>query len=260
MEKRRILGISVIVIAALLLSTVRCDAIDLWRDDFDEGNHDGWTPHQAYGTNSWTSSDCCLRINQEYPGVIYHSSVQSVGTWEFDVRAGRAQFGVYFMSTHYEGQNWTGYGVHLVGIVQADGDILRLSLKKKGYSTLSDEGADYLEPFSGEVLATTDIAFDHLDNAWQHIKVDRTSAGLFSVYVNGNLALEVTDTEFDSSEYFTVSAEEYRSIDNVVVSEGEVEDGIQDADMNPLGMAGLGSAIFVCCVVLIHFTRPRTLK
>ncbi|MFW9849652.1 MAG: hypothetical protein ACFFF4_10935 [Candidatus Thorarchaeota archaeon] len=245
---RRNDSVIAIVVITLFFTILTSSAVEVWSDNFEDGNYDGWTPNSYYTYNCWSCANNCLCLNQDDTGAVHHPSTQAVGTWQFDVYSGDGIASVYFISNQHGSLNWTGYTLQLNRIMHAEGDQLSLTLSKKGYIYDLSERLDIW--FIGEELGYYRI--EQSPGAWQHLRVTRSAVGHFKVYLNDTFVFDATDTEYETSEYFTFVASGHLAIDNIVV-DNEVP---VETDYTPIIVSGSVLAI-VCVVVILAYLRKR---
>jgi len=219
-------------------------AAEVWSDDFEDDNHDDWT------LNSCTISDGMLK-SVSSSGSAYHESTTAVGTWSFDLEAEGFTTGidwgwqgyifpaVFFMSTHPEETPWQFYALVTTQVSTQDGFIPVVELRK---NSPNGGGAFY----TWVKLASYDIEEGF---GWKHFDVSRTAGGQITVLMNGAQVLQVTDTDFDSSEYLVFMAGKDRGLDNIVVDDVPMTSGL------PLII--LGPAVLAITIVTVVLVRRR---
>jgi hypothetical protein len=191
---------------------------EVWSDDFDDGNYDGWTicenPDLFIADSNWSAADYCLEIVQEDWGIISYPSSVAYGTWSFDFKANEsqvtsgAQAEIVFISSNLDGnepEDWYGYWVHFAFVSAEEDYEFALSLRKGDWS--------------GD---TTTVCWNSTSvpvAGWHHIDVTRNTTGSFSVFHNGSLSMQGEDTEYDSSELFALQFEQGQMIDNIVIDD-----------------------------------------
>jgi len=217
-----------------------------WSDDFTDGNYDGWNVVSA----EWSAVDNLLEVVGGtpvgcdmcvIPGIIYHESTVTSGTWSFDIEYDlnsteeAAVPKVFFMSSDPE--NWNGYCVEIQPVVSGESTLAAFRLLR-GTTTQGVVGTDYT------ILGSFDV--DEGNQGSKHIDVTRTAAGQITVWIDGVQAIQATDTVIDaeSCEYFVVFTNNEWTFDNVVVDDALTVGGIP----LELIMVGAGAAAIVILV------------
>jgi hypothetical protein len=220
-------------------------ATEVWADDFEDSSHDDWT------LNSCAVIDGTLKSTGS-SGSAYHESTTAVGTWSFDLEAKGFTIGidwgwqgfifptVFFMSTHPEETPWHFYAISTSQVSTQDGSIPVVEIRK---NSPNGGGAFY----TWVKLASYDIEDGF---GWKHFDVARTSGGQITVLMNGTQILQVTDTDFDSSEYFVFMGGVDRGVDNIIVDDVPMVSGL------PLLI--LGPAVLVVTIVTVVLVRRRS--
>lgn len=168
-----------------------CNAAVVWSDDFDDGNHDGWTVKEG----EFSATNHVLEItNAEVYNLIYHESSVVVGTWSFDMRVGESTWSntFAFMASNL----WLGtFGTEEFWFFE-DGyyltfgrDPIRFTFAKFQDGT----GLDWATSYAYIPLAGA--------SGWQHIDITRNNAGEMHIYINGTLRIQVNDTDISTSEF-----------------------------------------------------------
>jgi hypothetical protein len=222
-------------------SPLACRGAEVWSDDFDDGDFDGWTicENWLYDSGSnWSATNYYLQCTQSDSGIISHLSDTAYGTWicDFKVDEAQVELGTYasivFISSNLDGATddlacyWISFSVGST----SEGYIFAPSLEK-------------YKDTDGATIANSET---HLPVAgWHHIEVTRTTGGLFSVYHNGSLILQGTDTDIDTSELFSFWTSRWSMFDNIVV------DDAPPIDWLLIGVAGLSAVVIVAVLVII---------
>jgi hypothetical protein len=192
-----------------------------WSDDFADGNYDGWN----VVSSEWSAAENLLEVVDGtpvgcdlcvIPGIIYHESTVTSGTWSFDIEYDlnsteeAAVPKVFFMSSDPE--NWNGYCVEIQPVVSGESRLAAFRLLR-GTTTQGVVGTDYT------ILGSFDV--DEGDEGSKHIDVTRTTEGQIMVWIDGVQAIQATDTVIDaeSCEYFVVFSNNKWTIDNIVVDD-----------------------------------------
>jgi len=239
----KIVGLEILFLLCWMgFSPLACSGAVVWSDDFNDGNHDGWTicRNPVYDSvSNWSATNGYLQLAGSDWGIISHPSNVAYGTWSLDFKFDEAQVvtrswaDIVFISSNLDGatDDLACYFLAFVVSMAAEsyGLALRLGKAKDGVFTTMD---------SSETLLSV--------AGWHHIDVTRTTTGLFSVYNNGSLILQGTDTDIGTSELFSLWAGQ-GLLDNVVV------DDAPPIDWLPIGMGA--SAVVIIAVVVIFLKR-----
>ncbi|MFW9850735.1 MAG: hypothetical protein ACFFF4_16535 [Candidatus Thorarchaeota archaeon] len=218
MVKRRgykIVGLAVLILLCWMgYSPIAVSSTEVWSDNFNDGNYDGWTICEntaIISPSTWSAADNYLQIDQEDWGIISHPSDTAYGTWSFDVKGDEAlvdsasHASIEFISTNVttldDLNDWTCYWIYFTVSSVSEGKMYTLKLRKNVNTVLAFY--DTPVPVGG----------------WQHIDVTRTAAGMFSVYLNGSLVMQVGDNDITTSDMFTLSPNKWHMIDNIVVDD-----------------------------------------
>jgi hypothetical protein len=229
-SKRKVILVFIALGIAFLLSNPHvipppCAAIEIWADDFNDGNYDGWTiwASNTTGFNPWTNvtggsfeiDDGALRANGtnvEWNLADYPSSV-AYGTWSFDldiVDTWRSEFGVQFFkydTTPRDGPPGQCYDLVIVTEFLSTG-VFDVRLIHRNDQSSFSLGRTVINGFSG----------------WYHFDVTRDTNGQFYVYINTTYPpiLDGVDDAFTTCNTFTFWApfgpDFGPAIDNIRVS------------------------------------------
>jgi len=209
---------------ALSISLVSADTV--WFDNFDDKDTDGWETEvldwdldDAFTGDvaEFDTSDGTLKAPGETPGNIWYlatyNSGQDVGTWMFDVEildTPWEHFYVFLMADDWENYPRKAYSYDIVistehGYPEPDSMGAIALFKRNGWSAQWDT--------IGEWSTSEEIVGKH------QIIVLRDADGVFDVYLNDELIMQVEDSEpvFDVFSTFRFEAPSGPSIDNVVV-------------------------------------------
>jgi hypothetical protein len=192
---------------------ILCKAAEVWSDDFDDGNYDGWTVQEG----EFSATNHVLEItNTEEYNLIYHESTTVVGTWSFDMRVGESTWmnTFAFMASNIWLGNFGGeeFWFFEDGYYLTFGrDPTRFTFAKFQDGT----GLDWATSYAYIPLAGA--------SGWQHIDITRNNAGEMNIFINGTLRIEVNDTDISTSDFVCFcgrGVEGYNiAIDNVTVSD-----------------------------------------
>lgn len=243
------LAIALVFLCSILVSaTGFCYATEVWSDDFDDCNCDGWT------VSGFSAEDGTLSSTSA-AGTAYRESTVAEGTWSFDlelldysqiVHLG-FEFGAitptaFFMSTNPEETPWYFYAVYGTAASTQTGAKPVLQIRKN-----NPNGGGAFNTWVK--LASYDL--EEGDFGWKHIDVARTSSGQITVWLNGTVIMQVVDTEIDTSEYFVFMANENMGIDNIVLDDVPMASGI------PLEILALSVGVPAIIIVSAVWVRRR---
>ncbi len=228
----------------------------VWSDDFNDGNYDGWTicdnstlydGDWGWSGSNWTAANGYLQIESGYGdagwGVISRPSNVPYGKWSFDfktneslVESGPIANFVFISGNFYdwsdEETDSINYFINIRTVAIAAGYEMQFRLGKivDGVDTIIDNSEPV--PIAG----------------WHHIEVTRTTAGLFSVYHDGSLMVQGTDTDITTSEMLWLWFAYESIIDNIVV------DDAPPLDWLLIAVVG-GSAVVIIAVAVVFLRR-----
>ncbi|UCE09288.1 MAG: hypothetical protein JSW61_09945 [Candidatus Thorarchaeota archaeon] len=208
-------GLMVWLVLAVLMSTIGTMPVSadvVWSDNFNDGDYDGWTiygynftdvpfPVPSYG--NFSAADNNLKATGPVYNYAARPSTVAYGTWSFSLDVVDTPMGylvIFFVVSNFSQflTGITGYSL----IVHMDGDF---NLKRHdGMPPIPTIGSyEYPGDLSG----------------LQEIDVTRNESGLFRVFINGTLRIEVEDSTYTTSEDFCFAAESGPAIDDVVLSD-----------------------------------------
>lgn len=243
MEKKNIIqsfgGYALVAfLCVLLLGPIASSATEVWSDDFNDGNLDGWVADA--GT---IVVDGTLRGSQSTE--VYRPCNLTSGTWSFDVldignwrMALRPGLYVYFMSSHPDAGTQITYCLRITqGTTSAGLKYIYAITRMDGEATVTLASADGIED-------------SELKGTLHHIRIARTPSGHMSVFVNETLMVEAMDNEISTSECFRIILAYDYAIDNIVVD--DAPPGI------PLELLAVGAgAVAIVVVTLVALKRRR---
>lgn len=173
-------------------------AAEVWSDDFDDGNYDGWTVFEgafSCATGYLIATESGV---SDWAGIFHNSTVVS-GTWSFDYYlVGATHFVVNLMTDRAE----TSGGYNL--LIQMKTVAVEIAIFYFGF----DIKASWSFPYGTE--------------SWTHIDVTIDESWNMQVFVNGTHRLSYTLFPTDKTMlYFGVSTENGigNAVDNIVVSD-----------------------------------------
>ncbi len=224
-----------------------------WSDDFADGNYDGW----SVVSSEWSAADNLLEVVGGtpvgcdlcvIPGIIYHESTVTSGTWSFDIEYDlnsteeAAVPKIFFMSSDPE--NWNGYCVEIQPVISGESMFATFRLLR-GTNTPGIVGTDYA------ILGSFDV--DEGEQGSKHIDVTRTTAGQITIWIDGTQVIQATDNVIDaeSCEYFVVFMNNNWTIDNVVVDDSLTVGQI------PLELIVVGAGAAAIIIVVGVFLRIK---
>ena len=217
-------GLSLLVATLIFEPTVQ--AAEVWSDNFDDENYDGWTI--KYGSFSCESKTLAATTDStpegntsSFDNAIWRKSNVSYGTWSFDFYwGGQTYWGPTFFFVVDE---LRGNGI------APGGSSYALQLEKYGWLTTWDfmyiYGTGFDDPeFIGEDIKSWNAPYGV--NAWRHavIILEKKSEAYasFNLYINGTLlgsALCIFAERKIESQYFYMAMNNGSKLDNFVVSD-----------------------------------------
>lgn len=251
-----IAGITMFVLC-MSVCTTTTDATEVWSDDFNDGNYDGWTVcdnstlHEGdYGWSgsTWSAANYYLQLEDDW-GIISHPSNVAYGRWSFDFKTNGTQMGnIAFISNNiYELNNtlrlYEDGQYYFINIdVDAYEELFTITLNKR-----FDDAKTILDYYFGVPVA-----------GWHHFDVYRNTTGCFTVFHNSSQIMQVVDTDINTSEMFWLWWSKWQTLDNVVVDDdwNITINGGGDGNLTTvLIIAGVGIAVVV--MVLVVFVKRR---
>jgi hypothetical protein len=231
----------VVLLCSLMFGPLPCSAMEIWSDDFNDGDHSGWTVIAG----NFSVSNNTLQAEGDDFSCIIHPSPVTTGTWSFDVYLGsllgsqpsnpgfwfmmdmevpvvksRAEeFGPYIDLSLYiyarERGLWfavfegcTGYGLRFAPGMASQ---IRLLFSNGEHTDRCAES-----PSSEEYMKVED--------GWHHIDVTRNSDGRICIYLDEMLYVDAVQTGGGTtSNYFVLyiltPGVARTLIDNIVVTD-----------------------------------------
>jgi len=237
-------GLVVWLVLVILVSSIGpmpVSAEEVWSDDFNDGDYDGWT---IYGYNftffpptpadgNFSAADNTLKATGPVYNYAAHPSSVAYGTWSFNVHVAHTPMDyliIFFLVSDFSQflSGITGYSM----IVNMDGTF---ELKRHDGMPPVPTIGSYDAP--GELSGLQDI------------RVTRSDSGQFRVHINGTLQMEEEDSTYTTSEDFCFASESGQAIDNVVVSDTiDVTGG--PLELLVIGIGGAAVVVIVAVVIL----------
>ena len=210
----RVLAGFAMLILCISVCTNTSNAAEVWSDNFDDENLDGWTIF-AYtnGTSlvtkagNFSAAGGVMTVLDDDINVARYNSTTNVGTWSFDMYVpddGEGSIDVMFMSNGT--RPFPAYSSMTVA-VEAWLDMDRFDLWELRGNLQGNLFAQYTPPGGLE--------------GWHHFDVSRTSGGRFLLYLNGTLISDTVNNDVTSSTYLEVVCwnASGAAIDNIVVDD-----------------------------------------
>ncbi|MHA2307307.1 MAG: COG1470 family protein [Candidatus Hodarchaeales archaeon] len=198
---------SIIFLILFTFKISPCVAVNIWSDDFEDGNYDEWTVLDG----SFLASSTKLMASGEMtdPHRIRHDSNISYGTWSFDV--------LINMSSYIYGESM--YIYFLMESLESLGDEIGYYLR------LIADPSWMVWPTSFTFGSRTAISTKSLGESSyagklaqkQHIDITRSIDGHFNVFVDETLIIEAMDNEYTTSNYFGFHTQAGHGLDNITV-------------------------------------------
>lgn len=243
----------------LLRVPVNASTAEIWSDDFDDGNYDGWTVTLgsfSCASNTLAATDTNSSIT--FSNAAYYNSTVSTGTYSFD---------------YYTPPSLHEPAIHFVSDT-VDDEISSSGLTG-GWSLCvwyNAEEWSLLRFEPGEAYPDTLGACEYSGryNEWQHVDITVYENGTLRLYVDDSLLIDTISIIMVDSQNFFIAMQEGGAIDNIVVSDtidiGEIatttttttsdatsstspSDGV--GDLNIILLAGAGVAIILIVIVIV---------
>ncbi|WP_455284974.1 hypothetical protein [[Eubacterium] cellulosolvens] len=217
------ISLALLLSVLILVGDRTCRAAEVWSDDFNDGNYDGWTVFGLdfttepstqlvanYSAADGTLQDIGPQPDRTVRSYAMHNSSVAYGTWSFDINAVDTPshyFYVRFMTLDPIVLN--GYDLAIaVGRGLGSGPDRLIDREFALFKRVNDKAFRL-----GRYAVSGGIA------GWQHIDITRDTSGQFCVYVNGTLRIKAIDIQHTTSKYFMFGTEVGPALDNVVVSD-----------------------------------------
>lgn len=223
----KVKNLNIITITALVFLLVigafstPVSAAVAWSDDFSDGNYDGWTIlGGAFDTP--VSPKYSLTCSPAGLSMIYHPSTQFNGNWLFELyedgTAG-SNIEVLFMATGTTLEDFAGYSMKLY--YEDEPSRYFVTLFRWNYSSVLDASIRWILK-SGGIWTEPDPL---PDPGWHIYNVTRIASGNMTILRDDEVLIETNpalqEWDFDAinnnCDKFVVIAEEYASIDTIVV-------------------------------------------
>jgi hypothetical protein len=190
-----------------------------WSDYFNDGDYEGWTVLEGSFTVP-SSPKHCLRAGSGSMNMIYHPSIQTNGTWLFEMYEDgneERSIEVLFMATGMQPEEFEGYSIWLVYNPTEYG----ITFSRWNYSS-------YFEHSARCILYRHQLWTEEMDlpePAWHTFNITRTADG--DILVSRDSEQIVTSTpetlewEFDDvfnvSDKLVIRAHRYAMVDSICV-------------------------------------------
>ncbi len=199
---------SFIFLILIVLQASPSIATEIWSDDFEDGNYDGWTIID--GNYSATTGLLIAAGEKTDHHRLKHDSNIAYGTWSFDV---------YINQTGLI----SGEHMYVYFCTEAFGN---LGEEKGYYLTLIPDSSWMVTP-SSLILGSREGFPSKVLGVWGYtgklpeylyIDITRDLNGHFNVYVDGTLIIEAMDTEYTVGNYFGFDSQGGHGLDNITVN------------------------------------------
>jgi hypothetical protein len=231
-ERSKALGQASAILILIFLSAsmvATCRASTIWSDNFDDGNLDGWTvsgtsmfsgARTELAKGNFSVADKTLRATgvgkPMHYSILTHPNTVKVGTWSWDL---------YF---NKEGtvSGYTGMAM------LTDKPVMTPPFDFNGYGfDLTDTGTGcfyrYQKGITNIIGRMNTLTIQ--PTGWTRIDLARNENGQFSLYLDGTLCVEVTDSKYSNLDYFALWLAVGPVIDNVVISDVKVVSDVKIA-------------------------------
>ncbi|WP_455363435.1 hypothetical protein [[Eubacterium] cellulosolvens] len=217
------ISLALLLSVLILVGDRTCRADEVWSDDFNDGNYDGW---KVYGLDFTTDPSTQLVANYSaadgmlqdigpqpertvWSYAIHNSSV-TYGTWSFDAKAVDTpshHFYVRFMTTDPIVLNGYDLAIAVGRGLGSEPD------------RLIDREFALFKRVNNKAFRLGRYAVPGGMAGWQHIDITRDKSGQFCVYINGTLRIKAMDIQHTTSKYFMFESQIGPALDNVLVSD-----------------------------------------
>lgn len=253
----------------------RVTATEVFSDNFNDGNYDGWGTYGFYRNDTenlfypaianFSAADQTLKATGptgSFPwwtsNVAYISSSLAYGNWSFDVLVDDQNAGfieIQIIADHYS--PWRLYSAFPPPKMNACYSIEILTHAKSGWN---DRPTIFLTKYVHPTFTTLDYyetgpSLSNWSTAWNHIDVTRNStSGRFEVYLNGTLRLEASDNAITTSNYFAFWAQSGQALDNVIFDDGIIPTPPPTPGFPAIAIA-IGLALGLGLIVIVRRRR-----
>ncbi|TFG30929.1 hypothetical protein EU528_07410 [Candidatus Thorarchaeota archaeon] len=250
-----LIAILIAIILCLSVFPTTVDAAEVWSDNFDDENLDGWT---TFGFENITNG---LPIDGNFSAeggqltaldddinFARHDSTTSVGTWSFDMFVPdklSADVGMVFMSN---GSRPLEYETLSITIHAYTGE---------NHFTIWELRGDDMVVFESPYIPTTGVL------GWHHIDITRTDVGRFQVFVNDTIVWDFVSNDVTSSTYLELAAFNAAGamFDNIVVSDTidvtttTTTTTTTTAAPIPLELIAIGAGVVILVLVIVYWIK-----
>jgi hypothetical protein len=199
-------------------------AAEVWSDNFDDGNYDGWTVEEGgYRVTDGVLENYFVDIDTHYH-IIWNSSSVTEGTWSFDVNINHNHPGAVSCMFMVNGTSRLDYEGYFLRI--EDNEVMI------GYLIVQTLG-------SQSYLLDLNDSFDDFQGTWTHFDICRNETGGINVFVNETYSAPVVSSvpniQYDYSERFVFQtwAGYDTQFDNVVVDDEDLHQVWTDPSTTP---------------------------
>ena len=194
----------------------------IWSEDFDDGNISEWNIYGINATGPLPDELCIgnfsldggiLRATGEEWNIASHNSTIAYGTWSFDmdvqIPEDETHYIVAFIQYQFsqrdldEGRLSPGYALGFYFNIGGNQEIRLI----RGSHDLTPK-ALFLDYYYNQDIT-----------GWKHFIITRDPLGQIYVYMNETLILEGKNTDYTTSERFSLSTHANPAIDNIIVND-----------------------------------------
>ena len=229
-----------------------CSGSVVWSDDFNDGNFTGWTVDHG----SFSATNHLLEVTGSEWAVIGHPSTVVSGTWSFDVRINSSLdlhydvIEIYLVADELLSQtDWTDVPMSNGYVINYDPVTWIMFSDEPGPPAID------IHRFTDADVNAYDIvhfAFNEISE-WVHFDITRDISGTFSLYMNGTLYYQFTDSTHTTTAYFGLASFPGHAFDNIVVDNTPLSTPI-----NPFIIgAVIALVIIVIVIIMIVMLRRR---
>ncbi|MFW9802694.1 MAG: hypothetical protein ACFFFC_08595 [Candidatus Thorarchaeota archaeon] len=190
-------GLVICLLSSMQTIPAFAHGVEVWSDNFDDGDYDGWTVHAGEFAGPLTY---VLRAVATGWSTASHDSEVACGHWYFDLE-----------------ENQTSPTDQHVIFIALDTD----SAAMDGYSLFVDiEATSYIRLCRWD--GGTPTTLDEIERpagtwGWYEYNITRDNTGAFEVRRDQTSILTAIDSTYATSAYFVYYAQEGRAIDNISV-------------------------------------------
>lgn len=224
---------AVVLLCSQTFEPFRCSAMEVWSDDFNDGDYDGWTVIAG----NFSVSDNALQAEGDALSCIIHPSPVTTGTWSFDVYIAypSSNPGIWFMMD-MEVPYLSMESVVKSRVEELSPNVDETEMLQAVFGGSTGYGFRFwktsigfnLDLGNGEQILPCGWSPSRVDGSiedgWHHMDVTRNSDGRICIYVDEMLYADEVETGGGTTSYCFVlwiqtAGVGRKLIDNIVVSD-----------------------------------------